>query len=156
MRVPYQPRTIRFVELHQADGWRLKVYSILHRNKQRDPELLVTATDTALAWLPRPAVTSDRYGVGLLGVHQGSSYDFVTVGYWAYETELRFQTYMRPSTVSYRLEPIGAEELSTDVWDIELLAFERDAWMETVLLPDEGDLEGDVDRYLARRLDVLV
>jgi len=73
----------------------------------------------------------------------------VTVAHWAYTTELRSQTYMRPSSGSYLLEPVSGSELSADVWDLRLLAFERDAWVETVLRPEQADL----DRYLARRLE---
>ncbi|MEJ2288697.1 MAG: hypothetical protein P8Y02_08645 [Deinococcales bacterium] len=149
MEVPYRPRRIRFVGLEEAKGWRLKVYNILHHSKEPTAALLEAASDTALASLPQPATTPDRYGVGFIAVHQGASYDFVTVAHWAYETELRSQTYMRPSSGSYLLEPVSGSELSADVWDLRLLAFERDAWVETVLRPDRADL----DRYLGRRLE---
>lgn len=144
----YSPRRIRFVELREAHGWRLKLYTILHEERESVPELLAAAADTAFGSLPRPAVTPDRYGVGILSVHRGSSYDFVTVSYWCYETELRSHAFMRPSSGSYLLEPVTSSELSSDVWDIRLQAFERDAWVETVLRPGTDDLSG----YLERRL----
>lgn len=149
MEVPYRPRRIRFVGLEQTKGWRLKVYNILHHSKEPLAALLQAARDTALASLPQPAVTPDRYGVGFVAVHRGSSYDFVTVAHWAYETELRSQTYMRPSSGSFLLEPVSGSELSADVWDLRLLAFERDAWVETVLRPADADVDG----YLGRRLE---
>lgn len=149
MEVPYRPRLIRFAGLEEARGWRLKLYSILHHSKEFSEALLAAARDTALTSLPQPATSPDRYGVGFIAVHQGSSYDFVTVAHWAYETELRSQTYMRPSSGSFALEPVSSSELSADVWDLRLLAFERDAWVETVLRPEHGDL----DTYLSRTLE---
>lgn len=149
MEVPYRPRRIGFVGLVEANGWRLKLYSIVHHSKEPSEALLAAARDTALAALPQPARSPDRYGVGFVAVHQGSSYDFVTVAHWAYETELRSQTYMRPSSGSFALEPVSGSELSADVWDLRLLAFERDAWVETVLRPDHADL----DAYLGRTLE---
>lgn len=144
---PYQPRTIRFVELWDEAGWRVKVYSLTHATKTLDPALLEASKRAARGLLPQPAVTPTHYGVGFMGMHQGRSYDFVTVAWWAYDTELYSQTLMRASSQSYALSPVAAAELSSDVWDIKLLAFERDAWVEEVLYrPDEAALT----RYLAR------
>ena len=95
--------------------------------------------------LPGPDDGQAHYGVGFVGIHQGASYDFVLVAYWAYETELRFQTWMSPSTQSYRLEQVRAGELSADVWDLALLAWEREAWVERVLRPADGDVEAYLD-----------
>ncbi|UCH25782.1 MAG: hypothetical protein JSV66_17955 [Trueperaceae bacterium] len=148
MRSSYQPRSIRFVELYEALGWRLKIYSILHSERVLDQELFSTAKETALAFLPQPAITKSHYGVGFLSAHRGSSYDFVTIAYWSYETELRFQTYMRPSSDSYQLEALTASELSNDVWDLKLLAFEREAWVDSMLQREKPDL----DAYLSMRL----
>lgn len=148
MPFAYRPRRLRFVDLVAGRGWRLKLYTILHQDREPVPELTAAATETALASLPQPAVTPDRYGVGVVSVHRGASYDFVTVSHWCYETELRSHTFMRPSSGSYLLEPVSTSDLSADVWDLRLLAFERDAWVETVLRPGAADL----DAYLGRRL----
>jgi hypothetical protein len=146
---PYRPRTVRWLELWREAGWQIKVYSLTHASKTPDPALLEASKEAARRLLPQPAATHTHYGVGFIGIHQGHSYDFVTVAWWAYETELYHHTLMRPSSQSYGLMPATAAELSSDVWDIKLLAFERDAWVEEVLYrPDEGALS----RYLARIL----
>jgi len=148
LKDPYHPRRIHFLE--QCDApWRLKIYSILHRSKTLNPDLVEAAKATALAFLPQPAVTPNHYGVGFVSVHQGKSYDFVTVGYWTYDTELRHQTYLRASSSSTELEALTSNDLSLDVWDLRLLAFERDAWVAEVLKAETPSL----DRYLARRLE---
>lgn len=143
----YQPRRIQFLELFEAQDWQLKVYSILYGDKTVDQTLIEAAKETALAFLPQPAATPNYYGVGFISVHQGKSYDFVTVAYWTYDTELRHQTYMRPSSSSSVLEPLTGE-LSLDVWDLRLLAFERNAWVEAILQVDNPQL----DAYLEKRL----
>jgi hypothetical protein len=145
---PYVPRTIRFVDLYEAQGWKLKLYSILHPDKTSSPHLLEAAKQTALDFLP-DTDEPGNYGVGFISVHQGKSYDFVTVGYWTYSTELRHQSYMRASSGSSELETITTE-LSSDVWDIRLLAFERDAWLSKVLK------SAKVEDYLAERLNETV
>lgn len=151
LKEPYRPRAIHALELHEEKGWRIKVYNILHSSKDRDNALVEAAKGAALDTLPQPAVTPDRSGVGFLNVHQGRSYDFVTVAWWAYETELRQVTLTRPSSTSYRLDASEANsEISSDVWDLRLLAFERDAWLETVLTRKGGP---DVEGYLEARLN---
>lgn len=128
---PYQTRQIQFLGIYNQQGWQLKVYSILHPDKTLSSELVEVAKTTALEFLPDQNEPG-HYGVGFISVHQGKSYDFVTVGYWNYSTELRHQTYMRPSSAELSLEALTASELSSDVWDIRLLAFERDAWVEVL------------------------
>lgn len=147
LKEPYTPRRITALEPFEGEGWRLKQYSILYGDKQTDDALIKAAQDTALRFLPQPATTRNHYGVGFISVHQGKSYDFVTIAYWTYDTELRHRTYMRPGSGSANLEHL-TDELSTDVWDLRVLAFERDAWVETVLQADSLDLES----YLARHL----
>lgn len=150
LKEPYQPRTIHFLELWQEDDWTLKIYNIRFTGKAPNPSLVEASKEAARKLLPQPARTPDRYGVGFIGIHQGKSYDFVTVAWWAYDTELHQQTFMRPSSLTHALEPVTGSELSSDVWDLRLLAFERDAWVQEVLTRKPGpSLEG----YLSRRLE---
>ena len=87
--------------------------------------------------------------MGFVAVHRGASWDFVTIGFWAYQTELRLISLMRASSDSARLEPVADGALSSDVWDLRLLAHERDAWVRHALHPERVD----VDAYLADLLD---
>ena len=151
LKEPYQARTIRYLERFEADDWQLKLYSILYGDKTADANLLNAAKETALSFLPRPAVTPNHYGLGFISVHQGKSYDFVSVAYWTYETELRHQSYMRPSSTSSSLEAVK-HELSTDVWDLRLLAFERDAWLETILKSETPNPQAYLEQTLNEKL----
>lgn len=143
---PYQQRQIKFLDIYESQGWQLKVYSILHPDKTLSQELIDAAKKTALEFLPS-SNEPGHYGAGFISVHQGKSYDFVTVGYWNYSTELRHQTYMRPSSADVTLEALIASELSSDVWDIRLLAFESSAWVE-VLKSTSPKLENYLNRQL--------
>jgi hypothetical protein len=152
LKAAYAARRIHFVEHCPLSGWQLKIYSILYRNKVQNDALIDAAKHVAGAFLPQPAVTDSHYGVGFISVHQGQSYDFVTVAYWAYDTELRYQSYMRPSSSSYALTPVTAGELSSDVWDLALLAFERDAWVKWVLTADSPQLKAYLQETLSAEL----
>jgi hypothetical protein len=151
-RVSYTPRRLLALGVRERGGWRLKVTQVLAAGRAGDPDLVDAALAAAAGFLPSMDESPLQYGVGIVIVHQGSRYDFVLVGYWTYETELRYQTFMRASTDSTRLEPLTAGELATDVWDLRVLAYERDAWLEHVLRAvgsgDEADWAGRLERYL--------
>ncbi|MGL4610475.1 MAG: isochorismatase [Trueperaceae bacterium] len=146
---PYIPRKINFLELYKQGGWNLKVYSILYPDKTLNPQLVETAKKTALEFLP-DATEPGHYSAGFISVHQGKSYDFVTVAYWTYSTELKHQTYMKASSASAALEL--TTELSSDVWDLHLLALERDAWVSEVLSASTPSVE----MYLAQQVSETV
>ncbi len=148
----YQARQIKCLGLYKEQGWQLKLYSILHPDKQQNDRLIEAAKKVALEFCPQPALTPRHYGVGFISVHQGKSYDFVTVAYWAYDSELRYQAYMRPSSSSEWLEPVTSNELSNDVWDIRLLAFERDAWLHNILRSPKPDLEAYLKEQLSETI----
>jgi hypothetical protein len=155
----YAPRSIVPLPVRDVGGWRLKVTQVLAPGRTAESALVDASAAAAERFLPTPALTPLHYGVGILIVHQGTRYDFVLVGYWTHETELRYETYMRASSDSTRLEALAGGDLATDVWDLRVLAFERDAWLEHVLRAPERP--GDRDRpwedrlaaYLGARLE---
>ncbi len=149
---PYQSRAITCLELYEAKDWQIKVYSILHQDKSLNQQLIDAAKETATLFLPQPAQTPRHYGVAFINVHQGKSYDFVTIAYWAFESELIHQSYMRPSSSSEQLEPLTASELSSDVWDIRLLSFERDAWLHNVLRSPKPDVQAYLREQLSETI----
>jgi len=152
LKETYQKRSIKHLELWEDNGWRIKLYGITHESRQSEPELIEAAKAAAKEHLPHPAVNPHRYGLGFIGIHQGRSYDFVFICYWNYDTELKHISLMRASSSSSQLEPVGEQELSNDVWDLRVLAFERDAWVKHVL----GGNTADAEAYLAEQLNETV
>jgi hypothetical protein len=145
---PYAPRRIHWLENWQAGGWAIKIYVLNYADSDPDEALLAAAKQAALEVLPQPAVSAHRYGVGFLGLHQGRSYDFVFVDWWKYESELEQHHFMRPDSHATELEEVTSE-LSADVWDLYLLAFERQAWVNHVLKAEQPDISA----YMAAQLN---
>ena len=147
---PYETRSIRFLELWDHAGWRVKVYGIAYRGQRPDPGLVAAAKEVARARLPEPAVGSRRYGVGFLGVHEGHGANFVFVDWWADENELHHHVHLSKPEAPAELIEITSTGLIACAWDLRVIAFERDAWVETVLANLDGP---DLEAYLARRLE---
>jgi len=146
----YEPRTIRFLELWKQMGWQLKVYGIAYRKPGPEPELVLAAKKIAQKLLSSTATQNSHYGVGFIGIHEGRGANFVFVDWWADENELHHHVFISsiddPLTLEDRMHdgPIGC------VWDLGVLAYERQAWVDTVLSNSVGP---DLEAYLARRMN---
>lgn len=149
LKEPYAARSIRLLELWQHRGWRIKLYGLSYSGAAPDPRLVHAARRIAAARLPVPAVTAGRYGVGFMGVHQGRGSNLVFVDWWADENELHHHAYTSPSRAPGAFEYVTPAGLAACVWDLAVIAFERQAWIDAVLASPVPDL----DRYLEARLE---
>lgn len=148
IRHGYAPRPVSFLELWETSGWRIKVYGIALEDGVPLDDLLRAAKSVTRERLPTPAIAPSRYGVGFMGVHRGRGSNLVFLDWWADENELRHHVFVSYPKAPEALTDVTSTSLSGCVWDLGLVAFERDAWIATALT-DEPDL----DRYLARRLE---
>lgn len=146
---PYEARAIRFHEEWQHAGWRLKVYGIAYRRSRPRVQLFETAKKLAGERLPRPHDGEGRYGVGFVGVHDGRGANFIFVSWWADENELHHHVYTAPSDELDDFKYITPSGLVACVWDLRVLGFEREAWLEKVLKAGRLDAES----YMACRLN---
>ena len=85
---------------------------------------------------------------GFTIAHEGQTAAMALVYWWAHENELHRRAYAAPLP----LGDAGELEALTDtgmacVWELEVIDFERRAWLEDVLKDD------DVEAYLARALE---
>jgi hypothetical protein len=143
----YEPRPVRFLELIERDGWRFKVYSIVYGPHPLDRAIYDDAIDRALRDLPRPAVTVHRPGVGFIICYQGCGWHYLVVSWWDNENELPQHIYVRPIDVTPGMQwrrAAGGESIC--VWDLQVIAAEREAYVKHVLSPADGP---DLDAYLA-------
>jgi len=143
--IPYAPRAIRWLGLAERHGHRLKRYAITRGDEPLRERDFAEGFELACQALPLPAVTSARPGVGFAISHQGNGADYSVLAWWDNENELPLRVFVRPQ------EPGGAwrsarESESVCVWDLEIVSFERDAYVATLLAG------GTADDYLARRL----
>jgi hypothetical protein len=149
LQEPYKSRPIRFLELWEESGWRMKVYGIAYQRDLPRRELIEAAKRVARERLPQPAITPNRYGAGFLGVHDGRGANFVFVDWWQDENELHHHVYVSPADHPEKLEYVTPTGLTACVWDLRVLCFERQAWLDTVLANPAGV---DLEAYWARRL----
>jgi hypothetical protein len=149
---PYQTRPIRCQEIWEHDGWRLKVYGISALGDEPPAQLVAAIKFVAASTLPPQAVTDERYGIGFLYAHEfRNGAGGASVNWWVNENELHHHQYEAPPGSLSDLEPVEVSGRPTGcIWDLAVIAFERDAWIETVLANESGP---DLDAYLAREMN---
>lgn len=146
---PYAPRSVRCLDVLELDGWRLKLYGITYRGERPAQPLVDAAVAVAQKRLPRPAVDSDRYGVGFVGAHDGRGANFVFVDWWANEDELHHHAWLSSKNEPGELRPVGPDDFTACAWDLAVIGHERSAWIRHILARAAGP---DLDAYLADQL----
>ena len=140
----YAPRPVQFAGLVEHAGYRLKQYTIVYSGPFREADF-TAGLRLAVAGLPAQAVTAERPGAGFVIAHQGNGADYVVLGWWDRENELPLKVFVRLQTPDGTWRPARGAE-SVCVWDLEVIWFEREEYVRTVLAG------GDVDGYLAQRM----
>ncbi len=144
----YANRSVRFLELLATGGWALKVYGIAYRRELPRGEAVEAAKVFIAQRLPQPAADG-RHGIGFLIVHDGRDACWLLADWWLDEDTLYQQLYSAPLEPPIRFAPVEDGPVAC-VWELEVLKFERDAWVDSMLRhPESPDLAG----YLRAQLN---
>jgi hypothetical protein len=149
---PYIPRPVAALGIWQHGDWLMKTYTIAYRRKSARAELVKAAEAVAADALPTPAITATRYGVGFLGIHDGRGAGLVFVDWWEQENDLHHRVFLSSDTNRGTLRPAEPTELVACVWDLSVIAHEREAWLRHVFAAGIPDL----DAYLEDQLDGMI
>jgi hypothetical protein len=138
LRAVYRPRSIRYIGREDIDGWRLKVYGIGTHATDARPEFVAATLDAAREALPEGG------GAGFVIAHDAKTAGLGLVYWWANDNEIHGRFFASPLDDPTGLVPNDGTGVGC-VWELEILDFERRAWLEDVLK------NSDVEAYLSRR-----
>jgi len=141
---PYLARKIEPLSAWEFSGWQLKRYGIEFSGTTSPADIFERAYSRVASWLPPRATTADRPGVGWMLEHRGKTMDYLVVGWWDNENELRMKIW-----VTDQGEWREALTESFCVWDMQVMAFERDAFVATLLQP-----KPDIEAYMKQHLTI--
>jgi hypothetical protein len=128
--MPHEPRSISFLE---RDG-RVKHYSIAAHDRRARPAL--AGALRAVAAEP----IGDSYGFTI--AHDTADAALGIAYWWANDNEIHSRYFIAPHDDPGALEPVDGDTGMACVWELEVIDFERRAWLEYVLK------NGDTDAYL--------
>lgn len=130
----HQRRSIRFIGREDFGEWRLKVYGIGTHAPDAPPEFVAAtlraARSTSGGWRRRGRHAHDANAAGLSLVY-----------WWANENEIHGRFFVSPLEDPTELVLHDGTGLIC-VWELEIIDFERRAWLEDVLKND------DLEAYL--------
>lgn len=146
---PYRQRHVRFIRQEQMGDWRLKLYGIATPGRTPRAELVDAAMSLAPAVFPQPALSDDRYGVGLVVAHDAATASIALFYWWQATNELHQRVYVGPLDDPRAMTKLP-DPAAGCVWEMSILDFERRRWIEDVLANPSGP---DLDLYLSRQLN---
>jgi hypothetical protein len=131
----YEPRNISFL----AREGRVKHYGIARHDRVPRPALVEATREAARETIPTGAL-------GFTIAHDAATAGLGIVYWWANENEIHFRGFASPREDPGALEPHPGTGMAC-VWELEIIDFERRAYLEDVLKDD------DLDAYLERALE---
>lgn len=142
---PFIARPIRYLGLIDLEGYRLKHYAIRYGSSPFRAGDFEAGLKVAFESLPRPAITDTRPGVGFAIAHQGNGADYAVLGWWDNQNELPLRVVVRSQLKGDDWRPARGGE-SVCVWDLEVIWFERQAYVQTLL--NGSTAEDYLDRHI--------
>ncbi len=150
-RYRYQKRTIGFQGARAVGRWRVKGTVITLRGTAAhfsdEIEAAWTVAERVLVAVPDLGLDA---GVALLIVHVGPTGISLLLGCWEEGDGMRDRHFHASIDDPTRFTDVGPEHRGPSVWDLAVLAHEREAWLAHVLVNPGGP---DVENYLADGLN---
>ncbi len=135
---PYQKRHIRFTRLVHVGDWTVKIYWISPDSETPDPDLISAGLDLAGSTLPNSAFDEGRHGAAVVIVHEARDGCYVLLDWWVCENMLQHRVFHSVSGNPAEFVDFGVTGVIACVWELYVLAFEREAWVEHVLSRKSG------------------
>lgn len=150
LQEPYRSRAIRFLELWEHEGWRVKVYGIAYKGERPSHAAIAAGKAVSRQELPLPAVTESRYGVAFLIVHEARDCYWYVLDFWSHENAVQHRIYCAPFDAPERWDDVTMKGPNMCVWELQVIYHERQAWVDCVMANPYGPT---LDAYLRQRLN---
>lgn len=142
----YAPRAVRVLPAIALEGWKFKPYRVIGREATGDAPLDKGALEAIFAELPDEAKAPGRPGLGFIIEHLATPLDYIVLCWWQNNNEMITRIFVREAGGAWR--PTDGGE-SFCVWDLDIMWFERNAFIRTMLSMPEHD----PGAYLAARFE---
>jgi hypothetical protein len=132
--------------LHQFQNWTLKVYEISFSGTEIHDAEIQPAIDFLERNTPWPRSASHDYGFVI--IHYGRDAIWLMLHLWSDDILKQFG-FLASLDKPHEFCPITANIGMGCVWELELIAHERDVWVRHILAPEQPSFEAYLsDNYL--------
>ena len=140
---PYHTRPVSFLGTRQCGAWGVKVYGICSKRPQPEPAIVQRAWDQASHLLRNMMHDYPVHGAAFLIVHEANDGSFFLLNWWTGENMLASRVfYAAPGSGTFI--DFAGSRIACCVWELEVIKYERDRWVQDVL----GEGKGDIAAYL--------
>lgn len=150
----FTPRKVLLLPSVEINGWQLKRYGILAKDRVFDSSTTIAALDAAIERLPKAGKLDDpsgNHGVGFQLIHFAEVAVVSPVFYWIWGSVIANTDQIKAQWENTNTFETGVKEVVGCVWELQILCFESQAWKET-MLSGEGIPTENLSRYLERSL----
>jgi hypothetical protein len=147
----YQPRQIKFKELIQQNGWRIKTYIISKNGDDENPVFYKHVLANLPVWLNLKNGFNDVHEhLGFLVLHLGTEGIFSIINWWVGANMLNTHVFLTKYDQLDSFQLISGKGLAPCVWELEIINYERIALMRHMLKPDKPHTEGYLSDIIAK------
>lgn len=145
----YRTRTLEPRGTREIGNWRVKLYTITHRQSFESANVLENAVARLTDWLS-PPLAWPHHNHAFLIVHEGRDGVWSLVNWWVGNDMLRSLTFYTDYGKPDEFTPLQGAGFMACVWEIPIITFERAMWVEHVL---KNAPRPDFDGYRRQFLD---
>ena len=149
---PYQTRPICFLDVVVINDWRLKLYAITAVTRKEDRSFDTTLIEAAERYAARTAFSAPpsgrAHGLGFIVVHQGLSGNWLLLDWWENDIWLYHQLHRSDFDPPFEFSRVTSD-LAACTWELAVTAFEREAWLDTMIKKRPADAK----QYLSKHLN---
>ncbi len=149
IKYPYNQRPIRFLEIYQHNDWQIKIYSISIHNefvKKGNSDIVKTYLSE---WLQQADNYSlNTYNISTLIIHEYKNGCYAIINWWIDENMLQQFVYLATTDSPSEFILYSDKGIITCVWEMAVLWFERNNWVENVLMKAPNP---DLKKYLEQQ-----
>ncbi len=146
----FTPRPIRFLEYTTVNHWTIKIYTITDKKEFTDTRYIDKAKNQLSHWLCLSQQTLlENYKIATLILHECKEGCFAIINWWLDENMLQHFVFLAKNSTDNFSAYSSIHGITTCIWELEILWFERNAWVELVLKNNNQNF----DAYLYAQLN---
>ncbi len=129
----YQTRPVRFLELLEIENWQIKLYGISSKSDQFKPGLIDLSKRVFNKRIHDFPDNLTHYECGFGIIHEGNDGNYIVFCTWIEENMIDLIIYYSNPDNPLDFQPISPSSIVTCVWELEILYFEKKAWVDHIL-----------------------
>lgn len=147
LNTKYKKRPVRFIELYETNGWKMKIYSISVLNERVSQETISQVKKQVPGWLKHSIIHPlETYNIATLILHEGNEGVFALINWWIGENMIQHYVYFSGYDNPVEFTLFSDKGISFCVWELAVMWHERNAWVEHVM---KNNSRPDFEAYLS-------